>query len=78
MTLVGRANRLTVGVDYYDTSYESWSGMSKTTKTNYNDFGKKTTAGYLQDEFQLTASLLLNLGARYEKSDYELKVAGGR
>lgn len=74
--LAGRANRLTVGVDYYDTTYESWSGFTKATKTNYNDFGKETLAGYLQDEYQLTGSLLVNVGVRYEKSDYELKVGG--
>ncbi len=69
-----RGNRLTVGVDYYDTSYESWSGMSPATKTSYNDFSKESLAGYLQDEFEITSKLLLNLGARYEKADYGLKV----
>jgi iron complex outermembrane receptor protein len=75
--LAGRANRLTLGVDYYDTAYESWSGMTEATKTNYNDFAKETLAGYLQDEYQLATSLSLNLGARYEKADYGLKVGGG-
>jgi iron complex outermembrane receptor protein len=72
--VAGRDNRLTAGIDYYDTSYESWSGMTPATKTNYNDFSKETLAGYLQDEFNLTSNLLLNLGARYEKADYGLKV----
>lgn len=70
--LAGRDNRLTLGVDFYDTRYEAWSGSFKGDRSNNYNHSKKTLAGYLQDEFNLTDSLLLNVGARYEKPEIEL------
>ncbi|MBW2593174.1 MAG: TonB-dependent receptor, partial [Deltaproteobacteria bacterium] len=71
-SLAGKDNRLTLGVDFYDTQYEAWSGGFKgDLNKNYNH-SKKTLAGYLQNELNLTDSLLLNVGARYEKPEIEL------
>ncbi|RLC27787.1 MAG: hypothetical protein DRH32_09845 [Deltaproteobacteria bacterium] len=70
--LVERDNRLTLGVDFYNTQYEAWRGGFKGDQSNNYNHTKKTLAGYLQDEFNLTDSLLLNVGARYEKPEIDL------
>ena len=71
-SLVGKDNRLTLGVDFYDTRFEAWSGSFKGDRSSRYDHSKKTLAGYIQDEFNLTDSVLLNVGARYEKPEIEL------
>jgi len=72
--IAGLQNRLILGVDYYNVDYSSWRSATKGAKTNRYKFTKETLSGYLQDELQLTDSLLLNLGMRYEKPEYDLKV----
>ncbi len=68
--LFGNDNRLTLGVEMYDTDYENWSGPSRAlVKTNHFDHDQTTLGLYLQDEFNLMSNLILNLGARYE--DFE-------
>ncbi len=71
--LGGRYNRLTVGVDYYDTDYEAYRGAFKGDRTNLYRHSKSTLSGYVQDEYNLTDPLLLNLGVRYEQPEIELK-----
>jgi iron complex outermembrane receptor protein len=71
-SISGRDNRLTVGVDYYDTGYDGWTGATKGAKTSHNDFSRETLAIYAQDELNITGSLLVNIGGRYEKSEYSL------
>ena len=60
-------NRITLGLDYYDTDYENWVSF-----TDQNDIKKKTIAGYIQDEMQIYDSLMMNIGFRYEKVEFEL------
>jgi iron complex outermembrane receptor protein len=70
----GKENRLTVGVEFYDSKYERWSGNTKATiKTNNYDHDQKTWGLYLQDEFNLTQNLVVNLGTRYEEFDTTLR-----
>ena len=68
--LFGNDNRLTLGVELYDTDYENWSGPSRAlVKTNHFDHDQTTLGLYIQDELNLMPNLILNLGARYE--DFE-------
>ncbi len=75
-SLFGNENRLTLGLEFYDTDYDSWSGPSKAlVKTNHFNHDQTTLGLYLQDEFNLTQNLVLNLGARYE--DFETTLRSG-
>ncbi|MBW2129616.1 MAG: TonB-dependent receptor [Deltaproteobacteria bacterium] len=65
--LVGHDNRLTLGLDLYKTSYEATKGFFKGARTNLYDHSKRTLGGYVQNEWNVTDSLLLNVGLRYEK-----------
>ncbi len=73
--LAGSKNRLTMGADAYKTDYESWGGFFKGAKTNHFDHCRKTASLYAQDEFNITDSLLLNTGARYEGPDTDLNAS---
>ncbi|MBW1939559.1 MAG: TonB-dependent receptor [Deltaproteobacteria bacterium] len=68
----GHDNRLTLGMDFYKTDYDLRKGSSKSNLTSYFDHEKTTISGYMQDEFNLLDSLLLNVGARYEDPETEL------
>ncbi len=75
-SLFGNGNRLTLGLELYDTDYDSWSGPSKAlVKTNHFNHDQTTLGLYLQDEFNLMQNLVLNLGARYE--DFETTLGSG-
>ena len=72
--LFGNANRLTLGVEMYDTDYDSWYGFPKAfIKTNHFDHDQQTTGVYIQDEFNLAENLVLNAGARHEDFDTTLR-----
>jgi len=52
--LFGKDNRLTVGMEMYNTNYNAWTGPSKAlVKTTHFDHDQKTLGVYLQDEFNL-------------------------
>jgi len=66
-------NRLTIGVEMYDTDYDLWSGTAIDRNSRSKKSHDQTTLGvYLQDEFNLMQNLVLNLGARYEDFDTTL------
>jgi len=69
--LWGHSNRLTLGIDYYGVDYKgkriSWS-------TSLFDHDKDSIAYYVEDEFSLLPNLILNVGARYEKPDFKLRL----
>lgn len=71
-TLAERDNRLTLGLDMYNTDYEALGGAFKGARTNVYDHSKRTIAAYAQNEYNLMDSLLLNLGVRYEKPKLKL------
>ncbi len=66
-------NRLTVGIDYYETDYDAYRGAAKGSTTNKFDHTKETLSYYLQDEFTIMDAVILNAGIRYE--DPELNLA---
>ncbi|MCF8051259.1 MAG: TonB-dependent receptor [Desulfobacterales bacterium] len=70
--LAGRENRLTLGVDYYDTDYEAFRDFFKGGTANRYDHRKQTLSVYIQDELELFDDLFLNAGARLEQPDIEL------
>lgn len=70
--LGGRYNRLTLGVDYYDTNYTAYRGGFKGDRTNSYKHSKTTLSGYVQDEYNLLETLLLNAGFRYEQPEIRL------
>lgn len=70
--LLNHANRLTVGIDYYDTDYDVYRGASKGVKTDSFDHTKKTISYYAQDEYTILDSLILNAGLRYEDPEIDL------
>jgi iron complex outermembrane receptor protein len=67
-SVFGKDNRLTLGVEYYDTDYDA-----KFYNFNVYDHSQDTVGFYLQDEFSLLESLILNFGVRYEEVDTALK-----
>lgn len=72
-SLFGNGNRLTLGIEFYDTDYDSWTGPSVTrVKTNTYTHDQTTAGFYAQDEFDLMDNLVLNLGGRYEDFDTSL------
>ncbi|WP_035238984.1 TonB-dependent receptor [Desulfobacter vibrioformis] len=66
-SIFGQDNRLTLGFEYYDTNYDArmynWNILDF---ANYNHT-QETAGFYVQDEFSILESLVLNLGARYEE-----------
>lgn len=73
-SLSGKDNRLTIGMEMYDTDYDAWSGPSRAlVKTNHYYHDQKTLGVYIQDEFNLMQNLLLNIGTRYEDFDTSLR-----
>jgi len=70
--LIGRENRLTIGVDYYDTDYEAFRDFFKGGTANRYDHRKQTLSAYIQDELEVFDDLILNAGARLEQPDIEL------
>ncbi|MBN2420215.1 MAG: TonB-dependent receptor [Deltaproteobacteria bacterium] len=68
--LLDHGNRLTFGIDYYDTDYD----VSRDDTYNINRFNnsKETFSYYLQDEFSILKSLIINAGVRYEDPEIDL------
>jgi len=72
----GHANTLIAGLDFYrsDQDLKTYSGFlsSATTLTGVADISRDSFGLYLNDEFSITESLILSMGARYEKVEYDL------
>lgn len=63
----GKDNRLTLGMEYYDTDYDaSYYGSSYDNNQSFIGF-------FIQDEFNVLQNLILNIGTRYEDVDTSLK-----
>ena len=76
--LFNMGNRLTLGIEYYDTDYDAWTGPAGSkVKTTTFEHGQKTCGMYIQDELNLTQSLVMNLGARYEDFETNLNSSFG-
>ncbi len=72
----GHENTLIVGADVYrsEQDLKTYSGFfsSLTTLTGVADISKDSYGLYLNDEFSITDTWVLSLGARYENAEYEL------
>ncbi len=73
--LLGLDNRFTLGIDLYRTEFE-WTDFNIGMPDDEFDHTKKTYSGYLQNELEVVDSLVLNLGARYQDTDYTLRKKG--
>ncbi|NLA74072.1 MAG: TonB-dependent receptor, partial [Deltaproteobacteria bacterium] len=69
--IFNHSNRLTVGMDYYNTDYEAFRGASIGSSTDTFNHKKKTISYYVQDEYALIESLILNVGLRYEDPEID-------
>lgn len=73
----GHGNTLIAGADFYraDQDLKTYSGVfsSTTSLTGVADISRDTYGLYVNDEFSITESLLLSLGARYEEAEYDLE-----
>ncbi len=67
-------NRLTSGIDIYRVDYEA----NRNSGQGIYDHSRNTFAGYIQEEFNISDSLVLNSGIRYESVTTKLGgVVGG-
>ncbi|MFC1824052.1 TonB-dependent receptor [Thermodesulfobacteriota bacterium] len=76
----GYGQRLTLGLDLYETEYAAKRGLFKGDISSLFDHNIKTYGGYIQDEINLLESLLLNMGVRYVKPkiNLETRTAGSQ
>ena len=70
-------NTLITGVDFYwiDQNLKTYSGVlsSSTTLTGLADISRDSYGLYLNDDFSVLENLILTLGARHEKAEYDLR-----
>lgn len=68
--ILGRANKLTVGMDYYYQPYKKdfFRSRESLARKSWADFLRSGTGGYVRDEFNLFPKLLLNVGYRVEST----------
>jgi iron complex outermembrane receptor protein len=74
--VMGHKNTLITGVDLYwiDQDLKTYSGTfsSTTTLTGLADISRDSYGLYVNDEFSILDPLILTLGARHEKAEYDL------
>ena len=71
--LAGRENRLTVGADMYRTGYEADRGPDGMNYPENFDHTKDSLSAYIQNELEVLQNLHLNLGGRYQDTQYTLR-----
>lgn len=71
--LFEKDNRLTMGLEMYDTEYDIWQGPAIDRNGRIKTSHDQINLGfYVQDEFNLMQNLIMNLGVRYEDFDTTL------
>jgi iron complex outermembrane recepter protein len=74
--LMGHKNSLITGVDFYwiDQDLKTYSGFlsASTLLTGVADISRDSYGLYVNDDFSVLENLILSLGARYEKAEYDL------
>lgn len=74
--VMGHKNTLITGVDFYwiDQDLKTYSGFlsSSTTLTGLADISRDSYGLYVNDDFSVLENLILTLGARHEKVEYDL------
>jgi iron complex outermembrane receptor protein len=66
------SNRITLGVDYYNTSMDTDNFTLNGPKKESIEYEMSSIGPYFLDELSLTPALLLSFGARYQKADYDI------
>ena len=70
----GRQNKLTLGLDFYDTDLDVISDLVDSSGFVSRDeitFAKRSTGYYIQDELSVLENLILTLAYRYEAQKYK-------
>jgi iron complex outermembrane receptor protein len=74
--VMGHKNTLITGVDFYwiDQDLKTYSGFlsSSTTLTGLANISRDSYGLYVNDDFSVLENLILTLGARHEKAEYDL------
>ena len=74
--VMGHKNTLITGVDFYwiDQDLKTYSGFfsPSATLTGVADISRNSYGLYVNDDFSLSETLILTLGARHEKAEYDL------
>jgi iron complex outermembrane receptor protein len=71
--MLGRANKLILGVDFYSAEQDVKSFLgSLSTLSDLASVDRDSYGIYLHDDFSLSQDLILSLGARREKVEYDL------
>jgi len=73
--IIGHANKITAGVDYYHETLtlDKYANKERTAKTHMVDFEKNTLGFYLRDELNITPVFILAGGYRTESAEYQGK-----
>ena len=71
--IFGRANKATLGLDYYREPFklEKYGSRERTVKTGWADLTRESLGVYFRDEFHLLKSLILSAGYRSERASIE-------
>ncbi len=74
-SIVGHANKLIAGVDYYHETLnlDKYADKERTTKLGIIDFEKNTLGFYIRDEFNILPFLILAGGYRTESAQFKGK-----
>ncbi len=65
-------NRLTLGLDYYNTSMDTDKFDLSGPKTESIEYKVTSLGPYFLDELNLTEEIMLSFGARYQRADYDI------
>ncbi|NTV01260.1 MAG: TonB-dependent receptor [Chlorobiaceae bacterium] len=68
----GFANRLTLGADFQQVDYDATKAGSTRVVNTWMNHERKSLAGFVQNELNLTGALVLSAGYRYEHVDLDL------
>lgn len=68
----GLNNRLTLGVDYYNTTMDTDNFVLNGPKKESIEYEMYSIGPYFLDELSLSQALMLSFGARYQKADYDI------
>jgi iron complex outermembrane recepter protein len=68
--ILGHANKLTAGVDYYIEPFtlDRYTSRERTQKLSVTDLERQTTGYYLRNEIHLSEPLILSAGYRWEEA----------
>jgi iron complex outermembrane receptor protein len=75
--ILGHKNTLVAGADFYlsEQDIDSYGGffIPVTTKTGVSSIGRDSSGVYLNNEYSILKNLIMSLGLRHEKVEYDLE-----